>query len=266
MGTNLSKDHIRTLTELSECFSDMEYVLIGATAIKLQISEFFRQTEDVDLLVWITSEELPDLETILSGWTHNEKEEHRWLSPFGVTTDIIPICPDLMDGNFLVWPKSGNRMNMTGHRLAYDHALQINVTDTIEIPVAPVHIIALLKIIAYMDDPYKREKDLDDIVFMLTNYISEFDDRKFAPAIMDNNITFEMATAFTLGMDLGSIIGDDEKEILSAFINRVEGNDDKHQLQARLTRAGKSWRLSYESTFDLFESFSKGLTLTSGKS
>jgi len=262
VGTNLSEQHIRTLTELSECFSDMEYVLIGATAIKLQIPEFFRQTGDVDLLVSITSKEIPDLGTILAGWTHKEREELRWISPHGIITDIIPICPDLMDGNHLVWPISGNRMNMTGHRLAYDHAIQITINDSIEIPVAPVHVITLLKTIAWMDDPDKRDKDLDDIVFMLTNYLSEFDERKFTSAIMDNNINFEMATAFILGMDLGNIIGSSEEEILSAFINRVKGNEDKFQLQARLTRAGRFLHHSYTTTVDLFEFFSKGLNFT----
>lgn len=266
MGTNLSKDHIRTLTELSECFSDMEYVLIGATAIKLQIPDFMRQTEDVDLLVWITSEELPGLETILSGWTHNEREEHRWISPYDITTDIIPICPDLMDENYLVWPKSGNRMNMTGHRLACDHALQINITDSLEIPVAPVHVIAFLKIIAYMDNPNEREKDLDDIVFVLAKYLDELDDRRWSLTVQENEIWYEALPAFAAGIDLGKITGPDEKEIVLKFLNKFEGSDDDNEFQARLTRAGRKSHLSPDHTFDLFDSFSKGLTLTSEKS
>ena len=80
------------------------------------------------------------------------------------------------------------------------------------IHVSPPIITALLKIIAYVDDPYRRAKDLQDIRIVLRRYEQE-SDRLFSDAVFDAELPdFEFANAFLLGLDMRALAtGDDAR-------------------------------------------------------
>lgn len=84
-------------------------------------------------------------------------------------------------------------------------------------------------VIAYMDDPYRRAKDLQDIQIILRRYAAG-SDRLFSDEVFDAALPdFNMANAFLLGLDLRRLATNEEVSyvgrFLECFMASEEGRD-----------------------------------------
>jgi predicted nucleotidyltransferase len=108
-------------------------------------------------------------------------------------------------------------------------ALPFTFAEGIQYRVIPPAVIALLKIIAFMDDPHRRQKDLLDIGELFRHYEAAsdrtFSDDVFAAGLDD----IEYANAFLLGVDIRFIATDEEVEILNAFFGVQSVSDEELQ-------------------------------------
>src|ERR1700737_870431 len=107
----------------------------------------------------------------------NPRQEHERLSPIGIKGDVLPAGPSLLAAGEVVWPSTGARMNLTGLRLALEKSIPFEIEPGLSIPVAPVVVISVLKMISYMDRPPVRERDLHDLAYILDNCVPPTDDR-----------------------------------------------------------------------------------------
>lgn len=83
----------------------------------------------------------------------------------------------------------------------------------------------LLKIVAFMDDPQRRVKDLDDIRGLLTQYEAD-SERLFSDVVIDAGLAdFGLAPAFLLGVDLKALCTSEEAAIVNAFIAAMNENN-----------------------------------------
>jgi hypothetical protein len=80
--------------------------------------------------------------------------------------------------------------------------------------VIPLHVLALLKIVAYMDDRHGRTKDLEDLGQLMQQYELEGESR-FGDEIFEAGRDFESAGAFLLGLDVGRLCKGTEAEIVT---------------------------------------------------
>lgn len=82
--------------------------------------------------------------------------------------------------------------------------------------------LTLLKIVAFMDDPQRRAKDLDDMRGLLVQ--SEADsDRVFSDVVLDAALQdYGLAPAFLLGLDLRALCTNDEVAIVHAFLDAMD--------------------------------------------
>ncbi len=104
---------------------------------------------------------------------------------------------------------------------------------------------ALLKIIAYTEDPHRRAKDLDDIRLVLGRYEAE-SDRLFSDAVFDAELPdFSEANAFLLGLDLRGLATKADEAYVERFLSNfllqehrefdpddIAGNALRNQLRA----------------------------------
>lgn len=100
----------------------------------------------------------------------------------------------------------------------FTRALPMSFAEGVRYRVAPPPVIALLKIIAFMDDQHRRKKDLIHLTELFRRYEAAsdriFSNEVFAAELED----IGYANAFLLGMDVGAIVTDEEAGIVSAFI------------------------------------------------
>ena len=248
----------QALRQLAELWRDTRFCLIGASALACQI-DLPRQTGDLDMSVSVSLDELAAGLSRLQGWKRNPKKEQEWLSSTGVKVDVLPAGPSLLAAGEIIWPSTGARMNLTGMRLALERGILFEVEPGLSIPVAPVAVIAVLKMISYLDRPAERERDLDDLAHILENHVPPDNDRRFAPEVLDAGVPYEHASAYLLGHDLQGLVNDTERKAVAEFVARVRDERHPSATQGRMARLGpSSWNQDPDELLARIEVFMLG--------
>ncbi len=221
-----------------------------------------RETRDADHVIKLAS--WVEWETVLAdlerrGFRRGRGEqEHRLY--YGVAeVDLIPYGITEGPDEILIWPKSGNRMNLTGFADVFRHSVPREVVPGLTLPVIPLWLFAVLKISAYLDRRLPR--DMVDLAFVLENYAE--DDpaaRRFDVLGEAEGITYETAGAFLLGRDIRSHASEQARTLVTDFLGQIA--DEHHAVintvlseERRLYSEERRKRL-----FNLFTSFRQGLT------
>jgi len=205
-----------------------EVTIIGAAAL-LCFIDLERFTQDVDLAIALDLEDFAAFSAELRshGWIQMPRREHRWHGPGGSMIDLMPAGPNLRAAGQVVWPESEFEMSLAGFEHVFARSVAFAFSRNLQCKVAPPPVIALLKIVAYMDDPYRRQKDLLDLRSLFRRYEDAsdriFGDDVFAAGLED----IEYANAFLLGLDVGSIVTGTEAGIVNAMITRQRVPDEE---------------------------------------
>src|SRR5262249_48497365 len=159
---------------------------------KIWKRDFYRPTYDVDTAVAVDFDDFPGLvdRLVAEGWKQEPKREHRWHTPEGARIDLPPAGPALRRQGHLEWPISRVKMSLVGFEHVFKDAVQVEVADDLIVKVIPVVVLALLKIVAYMDNPYERARDVQDLAVMLTRHEPR-DDLRFSEEILNIGLDYE---------------------------------------------------------------------------
>jgi predicted nucleotidyltransferase len=110
----------------------------------------------------------------------------------------------------------------------------------------------LLKIVAFMDDPQRRVKDLDDIRGLLTQYEGD-SERLFSDVVIDAGLAdFGLVPAFLLGIDLKALCTPEEASILNAFLAAMNENNPAWMSFVRTRGVGDSVEEDARAQLDAF--------------
>ncbi len=245
---------------LARVWSTERFVLIGASALACQRMMGWRQTRDLDLVLAVSFENYPAGLEKEPGWSRDPKREHRWIGPGGVYIDVIPAESQSGEEAILRWPESGSEMNLVGFRLAFEQATSIEVDPGLTVRAAPTEVIALLKMVAYLDRPYERDRDLADIAHILDEYIPASDDRRYSDDVLDAELTYEEVSPFLLGQQLATIVNEAEKRLVLSFIEKMINAEDAAGAQAQmLSVAPPSWHREPDALNLRFMALRRGL-------
>jgi predicted nucleotidyltransferase len=168
----------RALTDVFHAF-ELPYFLIGGQARDLLLSRMqiptYAKTKDIDFAVMVRDmgqfEQLRD-QLLASGFEPTKAAQYRliWTESHTVI-DLLPFGA-VADAGIVHFPPPGFDLSVRGFQEmlpALEYA-EIDVEQTIRIPVAPLHGIFLLKVIAWAERPEHRMKDLDDMERILYHY------------------------------------------------------------------------------------------------
>jgi predicted nucleotidyltransferase len=122
-------------------------------------------------------------------------------------------------------------MSLVGFEHVFARATMVDFGSKVQHRVAIAPVVALLKIIAFMDDPQRRRKDLLDLQIVFRHYEAAsdriFGDEVFAAELED----IEYANAFLLGLDVGAIVTPHEARVVQAFIlNQLISPEETEEL------------------------------------
>lgn len=197
-------------------------MIIGAAAYRAWFDDPGRHTEDVDVAVAIDLEEFERLAKTLAeiGWRQELRREHRWITPEGARVDLLPAGDQLRSAGRIEWPRSGMVMELVGFDHVFSRSVPREAAPGIVLRVIPVPVLALLKIAAFVESPYTRAKDVQDIYAILDRY--ELDgDRRFSLEVYDAGVDYEHAGAWLLGQDLAALSTPGEARLVAKFVNKV---------------------------------------------
>jgi len=133
-------------------------------------------------------------------------------------------------------------MSLAGFEHVFAQAVEVHLPEGLTIRVAPPIVTALLKIIAWVDDPYRRAKDLQDIRIVLRRYEQE-SDRLFSDAVFDADLPdFEFANAFLLGLDMRALATGGDARFVEQFLGRLLAQDEEGRFDDESDFGMKSFR------------------------
>ncbi len=255
-----SSEQTETLKTLGKLWKSRPLVLIGAAALNHQLPMAWRQTHDLDLTIAADVTDLPLGLDELQGWKRSAKLEQRWSSPVGVNIDIVPAgrIPDQSETT-LVWPQSGNEMNLSGLELAFEYQVSLPLDTNHEIKAATIPVLVVLKMAAYLDRPSERQRDLEDICHVMEAYLETDDVPRYAPEIVVRGLDFDQTNAYLLGVDVGDIIRSVHRPVVEGFLRRVgDPVRAEHHQMARLGPA--SWGGDVVHLAKLISAFEMGIS------
>ncbi len=238
---DLTEEQLADLIQLQGICNDLraELVIIGAIAYKFRFPNVERYTADIDLTVALDLDEFAELETRMAqaDWSRENNREHRWKSALGTLVDLLPAGVRLRTAKKLVWPKRQFSMSLVGFEHVFSEAISVKVNESLTLKVASARVLALLKIVAFLDRPYERERDLRDLRGMLSEY-EEQSERLFSDEIQAAELAdFSLAPAFLLGVDLVSVCTTEEAAVVDAFLSTI--SDENDALRMVFARAGR---------------------------
>lgn len=216
----LTPDQIAALSEIAETWPNKPAVIIGATALGFYIDMYWRETSDVDLVVAVDGPELGAI-AARPGWKQHPTKEHEFYSPRGARLDILPAASALTGQASITWP-SGHVMNLDGIDLAFAHSVSHETDPGLSVLVAPPSVVAILKMVSFLDRPHDRRRDLADIAHLLDLYVDDDSDRRWDEA---GDLEFELAPAFLLGLDIGRLAGEPHRPYVTRFLDNIGDRD-----------------------------------------
>ena len=174
------------------------FCVIGALVPELLIEAPPRRfTNDADVTVVLESlEDFDRLKTQLAdfGFTAAPNRPYRLTHRSGGWCDLLPYSAALVPDGTLHLDRDLS-FNMAGFDRVMANAVQVDVTGELRVPVIPIPLYAMLKLVAFGDrrDP----RDPASVLHCLRNY-AEGDDRRYGLDHDGEPVSFEFTTAYSL--------------------------------------------------------------------
>jgi predicted nucleotidyltransferase len=234
----IGEEQIQTLRDLVSCWGSDVFVLIGARALGCFLPLTWRRTEDLDVTVTMTLEEYPAGLDDLPGWRQDSVITQRWYSSSGVRVDVIPAGRDGRSVDPLQWPGEDRVLSRVGLRLAIDFSTEVRFDEGFSVKVASVPAICVLKMIAYLDRPEERRRDLLDIAHLLIDY-PDVTRRFELDEVFEHGLDYDQAGPFALGREIQAMdLSPSEREAVDQFLARLETGEEVATRMAREVGSG----------------------------
>jgi len=212
--------HSALLASIQRAPGAPRVVVIGATALLHHIS-LGRVTGDIDLAIVAEEEEINEL-IASAGWTRDERAKQRWRhAESNDVVDLLPATPRIIREGRVRLQGDEKEMSMIGFDLALSNTVKVPLNDrTHSIEVATLPALTMLKIVAWLDRPYDRTKDLGDIARILDASLDESDERRWDEPL--TTIEHEDQSAFFAGRELAAIVRDHHRPKIEEFFERMQ--------------------------------------------
>jgi predicted nucleotidyltransferase len=255
------------LIELTAYFKQVgiSFFVIGATArdivMELHNEKSGRLTYDLDIAItvndWEQWQKVEDEIVTLKNFTKDPEQKQRFFYKEKFQLDIVPFGDIMKQDSKIFWPPDEHfAMSVLGFNAAEEASLKVKVDQEIEIQIASLSGIFLLKITAWKDRNHKSNKDADDIGFILENYLTINEERAavhYYNDIYTEDFTLAKGGATLLGMDISEMLKDyptDLQAFKQILIDTLE-MEERSVLINQIIETHKM--LSYKEIFESIE-------------
>lgn len=282
MNYNISSDKFQfpllkpILEKLIEYFSEMDiqFYVIGATARDIIMSihneKSGRATRDLDIAIaisdWDAYKKVEDGIIKIDGFEKDKKQKQRFIYLDNFELDIVPFGDIMKQDDKIFWPPDETTaMSVLGFSEVSNFTEGIVVDDNINIEVASLEGIFILKIVAWNDRYFKNNKDADDIAFIINNYFSinaqRAAENHFEDIISDEDFTERKAGAKLLGVDISKMLSNNSKtkNLIAEIIENEIAKEEDSILINQILETHSSF--NYEETIMCLRYFNVGINI-----
>jgi len=243
----------RVLTALVGGLRDLNisFCVVGALVHELLLDDpLSTRTKDAGVVVMV--KDLAAFDAVKTGLGQKGfrpgKVPHRLEHDDGLV-DILPYSKELVPAGILELEPE-RPLNMAGFEHVARAAIEIKLDSGLVVPVIPLPLYALLKLVAYSDRAF--EKDVVAVEHVLRHY-QEADDRRWGLEHKESLVDVDNATAYLLGLDGKTFLGDELKAALLPVFAQLADDEERDD-----DDDGDDWRASRGRLFLWYE---KGLGL-----
>ncbi|AOI57527.1 nucleotidyl transferase AbiEii/AbiGii toxin family protein [Burkholderia diffusa] len=217
---------------------DAAFVVAGATARDILMWHVHgirpvRATRDVDVAVcavsWPFHERLVEALVATGHFARAPKHQQKLLfdsgtQGFRTELDLVPFGPLEAPPGEIAWPPGGDFvLNVLGFQEAVDTALIVSIAADIEVPVASLPALALLKLLAWKDRRARQNSDAYDLLFLLTHFHDAGNRERIwdiAPDLLEqHDFQPELAAAALLARDARRIASPQTHDAIRALLS-----------------------------------------------
>lgn len=265
---------LRSIKNVAESL-DIPFFVVGAFAREI-IFEYIHQipspriTEDIDIGVEVANwEEFQRLKsTLLDRKILTEtKAPHRFIATeSSMIVDILPYGGITGKSKKISWPPDHDMvMSMLGFEEAYRSTLTVRLSlkPVLEILIPSVPALAILKLISWNDAYPSRERDAQDLLFILENYDATgieaqlYDD--YVPLLAEEEYDARLASVRLLGRDITYLCGPETLNTLTAILNRETDENQGVKLLTQMVKGSSFQGVKFEAALQLLNKLLQGI-------
>ncbi len=236
----LHQDQTEVLRAMRVAWPEEAILVIGAAALDCHLGLSWRRTHDLDLSLAV---EPADAAATLQqlGWRQAPDPPQRWTTPGGGYVDVLPASAEQIRQGSLRWPDGSAELSLVGFRLAFADASSIPVGEGAEVGLASLRSLAVLKMAAFLDRPWERDSDLEDLAHLLFHFLPTEAEQRWQGRALD--FDYDDVGAFELGRQLGALTDEAEQRLVRRFLASAQDTADPLMIHARMAvRAPLAWR------------------------
>jgi len=180
-------------------------------------------TNDADVIVAVQS--LADFETLKDRLAEFDftrtRLPHRMRHRSRGLVDLLPFSEAIApDGRLQL--EEGFVLNMAGFGQVVRHAVPTQIEGDLTLPLAPLPLYALLKLVAFSDR--KAAKDLGSVLHCLEHYLED-DDRRYGVDHEGAGVPYDYTSAYLLGVDGARFLDAPLRQAVTAVLDRFDEPD-----------------------------------------
>lgn len=254
---------------------DIPFFVVGAFARDVIFEHIHRisaprVTEDIDLGVEVANWE--EFQRLTGDLIQREiltatKSPHRFVDNTHATVvDIVPYGGITGEMKRISWPPDHDMiMSMLGFEEAYSSALKVCLSNepVLEILVPSVAALALLKIIAWADAYPRRERDAQDLLFILENYdatgIETYLYESQVPLLTEEGYDSKIASVRLLGRDIARLCSPETIKTVTEILMRETDEDQGFKMLSHMSKGASFRGAKFEAALQLLEKLLQGI-------
>jgi predicted nucleotidyltransferase len=256
------------------------FFIVGASARDFILEHSYgikprRMTKDIDLGVevasWEQFDQLKD-SLIATGRFSPDKKEKQRFHCNSIIFDIVPFGSITDEDRKISWPPEHEIfMSMFGFKEAYEHSVVVRLsTDPpldVKVPTLPG--LALMKIISWNDRPSERQRDADDLLFIMHKYEDAgnrerlFDEEQ--SMLMEEKFYTQLAGIRLLGRDMARISDPETLRVVIAILENETGEQSQYRLVTDMIRGALMFNESFEEILRQVEKLKQGIVEVADK-
>ena len=243
---------IEALVEIARVAAGLNlgFFIVGATARDILMEHVHnirapRMTKDIDIAVCVAdwSEYKALTEGLVATGRFAKRAQVQRYDFGGASIDIIPFGDISGRENRVSWPPDHETvMSTAGLRDNYEHAItcRLSHSPVLDVKVAPIPGLAILKLLAWNEGYPEREKDAQDLLFLLRTYQrAGVEDRLYdqeADMLMEEGFDNERAGIRLLGRDMAAMSNLATGEAIKAILGRETDESSDFRLVNQMSR------------------------------
>ena len=257
MSLNISSDKIdnpllvELLGQLNRTFSKIgsDFFVIGATArdIILRVlanTSARRKTKDLDIAIAVTGwDKYNEIcqALIADGLGKSTQQAQRFY--FGdYEVDIVPYGAVAKEDDNIYWPPEETiAMSVKGLDEVLSEAITVSIDNELEIKIASLHGLFLLKLNAWLDRNIGTNKDAEDMWYIVDNYYFANEERGIHPEVYElDGFDLTVGGAYWMAYDIADLLSQEQIAYYADVLRNEIEREEESRLVVQILETNRS--------------------------